>query len=149
MIEIGWLAGFNMFGHGFAGIIEASIIWFLFVYGSARANADNPHEHTIEFLLPSISTAFILTFIGVPDILVGLAVLIVFLITIKYFDKMSMKTWLVVSARIMTIMLLNNQFGPWVGKIMLYFLIIWIFIEGEIHIRKLKREEKYKEDSKK
>ncbi|MFA5763234.1 MAG: hypothetical protein WC915_00290 [archaeon] len=144
MIEIGWLAGFSMFGYGFFGAAESAIIWFLFVYGSARANATNPHEHTIEFLLPSVMLAFVLTFFGVPDILVGLVVMISFLISIKHYNNMPMKPWIITATRILILMFFNNQFGPWVGKILLYLLIIWGFVEGEIQIRKLKRAERKK-----
>jgi hypothetical protein len=117
----------------------------LFVYGSARANATNPKEHTIEFLLPLVIASFVLTFFGVPDLIIGLIVLLLFLVILKYYDNIPLRPWITTVLKILAIMLINNQFGPWVGKIMLYLLIIWTFIEGEIKIRKLKREAKKKE----
>ena len=145
MVEIGWLVGFSMFGFGFFGALETAVIWFLFVYGSARANATNPKEHTIEFLLPLVIASFVLKFFGVPDLLIGLIVLVIFFCALKYYDNIPLRPWITVVLKIIAIMLINNQFGPWVGKTMLYLLIIWIFVEGEIKIRKLKREEKKKE----
>jgi len=145
MIDFGFLVQFNMFGAGFLGAIEASIIWFLFVYGSARVNYDKPVEHVIEFLIPPILLAFFLTFFGVPDVVVGTLVIGSFLISIKYFDDMALRPWLTTAIKIAILMFLNNQFGPEIGKIMLYFLIGWIFVENEINNRKKIKKEKNKE----
>ena len=58
MIDLSFLVQFNMFGASFFGAVEASIIWFLFVYGFARVNYDKPVEHVVEFLVPAIVLSF-------------------------------------------------------------------------------------------
>ena len=145
MIDLGFLVNFSLFGGGLLGAFENALIWFLFIYGSARINSEHPIEHVIDFLTPIFFMAFVMTFFGIPDLIVGFAVLLALFVGLKYFEKIPLRPWISMSIRISILMIFNNQFGPFVGRILLWFLIAWIFVEAEIKNRRKLSKEKKKE----
>ncbi|MFA6268747.1 MAG: hypothetical protein WCW13_05265 [archaeon] len=147
----GWeyIAGFNPFEFSALRIINSIIFLFVFGYLSARGTKENPWEEALEIMGYLMVVAFALALLDLPPLWMGVGYIAAYLIIWQGLKKKRAFDWgffVVYLAYVFaTLAILDDLTRTWY----VIAFVVLLFIQSEIKIREMKKEEPKKESAKK
>lgn len=119
------------------------ILWGALMFAIYRPYTDKPFDKLTQILLPSILISFILTFMNVGAILNGLAVFIVLLISIKYYDKMDWHPFITLCIQFLSLIWIFANAREF-SLLLFMTYILYNLADGQLKINKRNKENKKK-----
>jgi len=130
---------FNPYGRGWYGFVVRIIIFYLFLWAGKRGHSTDVNKEIADELTPAFIVTMFLALFNFPGVLIGWAMILVWLITLKYQEKMKDSRWMVVAVCICLNIGMGMFLSPIFGYTWAATLIIILYIKNELGLRKKKR----------
>jgi hypothetical protein len=137
-----YFSRFDLFAGGLMGFFSLFAFFYIFSFTGVRGKFEHPHQKALELLLPVFVAALFLNFMGLPPVVVGFIVILVYLGFAKNALKLNNREWSIQAVYIFCLLGIFGLLDPWSRNILFIGYLIYNFTLSE---KKLKEKESKKE----
>jgi presenilin-like A22 family membrane protease len=130
---------FDPYGGGWYGFIVTVIIFYLFLWVGKRGNSEDVNKDIADELTPAFVITMFMALFNFPTVIIGWAMIIIWLVTLKYQNKMKNSRWVVVAVGICLNMGMGMFLSPVFGFTWAITLMTVLYIKNELKLRKKRR----------
>jgi len=141
-----YFSRFDLFAGGLMGFFSFFAFFYAFSFTSVRGQFEHPWEKGLEMLLPPFVAAVFLNFIGIPQFLIGVIVVVVYLAFVKKALNLNNKEWAITGIKIFCLLAIFGLLDEWSRNILFFGFLGYNIIVSE---KKLKDKENDKETDEK
>jgi len=143
-----YFSRFDIFAGELIGFFSLFAFFYAFTFTSVRGSFEHPYEKALELVLPAFVTGLFLNFMGLPPILVGFAVVIVYLAFAKTALNLNNKEWAVTGVKIFCLLTIFGLLDLWARNILFLGYLLYNVIYSEKKLSDKEKETKEKDDKK-
>lgn len=133
---------FDPYGGGWYGFVVTIIIFYLFLWAGKKGQGTDVNKEIADELTPAFIVTMFMALFNFPGVIIGWTMIIVWLITLKYQEKMKNSRWMVVAVCICLNLGMGMFLSPVFGYTWAATLIIILYIKNELGLRKKRRQAK-------
>ena len=142
---IDYFSRFDMFAGGLLGFFSLFAFFYAFSFTGVRGQFEHPWEKALELLLPPFIAALFLNYLGLPQIVIGVSVVAVYVIFAKNALKLNNKQWVVLALKISALLAIFGSLDLWSRNVLFVGYLVFNLINSEKRIND--KEKKTKEES--
>ena len=135
-----YFQGFDPFYGGLFGSFYLFLLVWLFSYLGARGHVEKPTERALEMTVPVYVFGFAMNVMGMPPVVTGIGVIVVFLVLIKIIGKTPTVPFIFLSIYFIVIFGILSFVDPWIRNILLVFSLTVAYLKGNAAIKDKKKE---------
>ena len=139
-----YFSGFDLFAGGLMGFFSLFAFFYVFSFTSVRGQFEHPWEKALELLLPTFITALFLNFLGLPQIVVGFIVVIVYAFSMKQILDMKTRAWVIAVIKLYCLLGIFGLLDMWSRNILFIIYLAYNAIMSEKRLvdKEHKKDEK-------
>ena len=135
----------DLFAGGIPGAISFFLFFYAFSFTSVRGHFEHPWEKAVELLVPAFVAGLFLNYLGIPQIIVGSTVLVIYLIFAKWILNLDNHAWTVMVIKVIALFSIFGLLDLWSRNILFAAYLGYNFIISEKKINDKQKGKKDKE----
>ena len=141
---VDYFSRMDVFAGGILGAVSLFLFFYAFSFSSVRGKTDHPWEKALELLLPPFVCGLFLNFLGLPQIVTGLAVLITYLFFAKIILDLNLHEGIVMALKVFALLMIFGFLDLWARNILFAIYLSYnLFVsEKKLYTKEHKKEEK-------
>ena len=130
------------------GFFSLFAFFYIFSFTGVRGKFEHPYEKTLELLLPILIVALFLNFMGLPPVLIGFIIILVYLAFAKKILELTNHEWAVTAIKIFCLLTIFGLLDIWSRNILFLGYLVYNFTLSEKKINDKEKESKEKDNKK-